>query len=75
MQNANVGPVFLAYRHGEAITKLIAEVAAGEPYKSVVMEDGFGHSLWRVPPQHADLLIDEFAQLDCTYVADGHHRT
>jgi uncharacterized protein (DUF1015 family) len=42
---------------------------------SVTTEDGVRHELWLVEPKENRFFEEEFKKIDCTYVADGHHRT
>lgn len=48
VQNANIGPVFLAFRDNqEAIRERIDKVAEQECYGDVTAPDGVRHVLWR----------------------------
>lgn len=73
---AQVGPVFLTYRARPQIDALISQVTATEPEYDFVADDGNRHVLWVVSDKK---IIDEiqtaFDQVDCLYVADGHHRS
>lgn len=47
IQNANIGPVFLTFRNGEAIEKRMMEIVATiDPYADVICDDGVSHTLW-----------------------------
>ena len=71
-----MGPVFLTYREGEAIQAKVAEVVKEkEPYGKVKTEDGIVHTLWQIPVLHNKFFEKEFEKIECTYVADGHHRS
>lgn len=73
---AQVGPVFLTYRARPEIDALIAGVVAQVPEYDFVADDGNRHVLWVV--QDAGNVADiqkAFDQVDCLYVADGHHRS
>ena len=75
--NANVEPVFLAFRHNPVLIDLIERVAATEPvYDFVAPIDGFSHKFW-VISDAADkaTITEEFAKMDALYIADGHHRS
>ncbi len=75
-QDANAEPVFLAHRARPAIDALVGAVTAAPPDTDVVAEDGVRHVVWVVPPgARQRALVDAFAGLDATYVADGHHRS
>ncbi|MBI5613275.1 MAG: DUF1015 domain-containing protein [Gammaproteobacteria bacterium] len=74
--NAQTGPVFLTYRHSDAIDALAAEVAAGEPDADITADDGVRHTLWAI--RHAGnigTITRTFDTIPCLYIADGHHRS
>ena len=74
--NAQTGPVFLTYRHNDAVDAVVAKVAAGVPEYDLQADDGVQHTLWVV--NDADdirTLTDTFDAMDCLYIADGHHRS
>ncbi len=75
--NANVEPVFLAFKHNEALLALIDKVAATEPvYDFVAPVDGFSHKFWVISDKADKAIItEEFAKMDALYIADGHHRS
>lgn len=74
--NAQTGPVFLTYRHQEAVDLCIANLVKQKPEYDLVADDGVVHQLWVV---HEEGLIHDlsalFNQMDCLYIADGHHRS
>ena len=77
IQNANIEPVFFAYRDNDALNAIVARYAAGEPEYSFTDENGFGHQFW-VVGDDADIaaITDTFTNnVEAFYVADGHHRT
>lgn len=75
--NANIEPVFLAFRHNDVLAELIKKYAAQEPvyhFKSPV--DGFIHQFWVIDnKEDQDAITEEFAKMDSLYIADGHHRS
>ena len=71
--NANVGPVFLTYRHQDEIDKLVEETCQQEPFFDFTAPDGIVHTAWRVEGGQA--YVDAFAKVPVSYVADGHHRS
>ena len=74
--SAQVGPVFLTYRARPQIDALIAQVTATEPEYDFVADDGNRHVLWVVSEQAlVDQIQAAFDQVECLYVADGHHRS
>jgi len=73
---AQVGPVFLTYRARADIDVLIAQVTATTPEYDFVSSDGNQHVFWVVSEQGlVDKIQAAFDQVDCLYVADGHHRS
>lgn len=77
IQNANIEPVFFAYRDNPEIDAIIAAAVAGPSEYSFVDENGFGHDFWVIDD---DALIARItgiftSQVEAFYVADGHHRT
>lgn len=75
--NANMEPVFFAYKDNEVIDSLVARYAQGQPeYDFVAPIDGFRHRLWLVKDE-ADIqtITETFARIPYMYIADGHHRS
>jgi uncharacterized protein (DUF1015 family) len=72
-QNANTGPVFLAYRDNEQITAVVESIKQTEPLYRFTAEDGVIHTVWEF--EDALELEQAFAKIPATYVADGHHRS
>jgi uncharacterized protein (DUF1015 family) len=77
INNANMEPVFFTYPAVKEIDDIVsAFTRTHAPEYDFVADDGIGHQFWVI----SDLplivrLIDLFARIPCTYVADGHHRT
>jgi uncharacterized protein (DUF1015 family) len=75
--NANMEPVFFAYRAVKELDDIVAAIVTSQsPVYDFIAEDGFGHHFWLVDePQTIDKIVELFAAIPATYVADGHHRT
>lgn len=75
--NANIEPVFLAFRHNEVLAEMIEKYAAQEPvYHFKAPVDGFIHQFWVIENKEDQKIItEEFAKMDSLYIADGHHRS
>lgn len=75
--NANIEPVFLAYRGSERLAGLTAKYSASKPeYDFIAPGDGFGHRLWVIADKADQAVItEEFEKMDALYIADGHHRS
>lgn len=77
VNNANIEPVFFAYKDNALLAKMIAKYAATAPeYDFVAPIDGFGHKFWCIS-EDADIaaITAEFAKMPAMYIADGHHRS
>ena len=77
IQNANIEPVFFAYKDNDIINKIVAQTVTREPEYDFIDENNFGHKFWVIDD---DKTIDQITRLFCGdveafYVADGHHRT
>lgn len=75
--NANMEPVFLAYRHNEVLAELINKYAVQKPvYRFKAPVDGFIHQFWVIEDKKdQDVITNEFEKMDSLYIADGHHRS
>jgi uncharacterized protein (DUF1015 family) len=76
--NANIEPVFFAYKAVPEIDSIVNEVVTNnEPVYDFIAEDGFGHHFWVINDAEKNKTIQELfaTKVPCTYVADGHHRT
>ncbi len=72
-QNANTGPVFLAYRDSEKINAVVDAAKGVEPLYAFTAEDGVAHTVWKF--EDPSVLEAAFGEIQATYVADGHHRS
>ncbi len=77
IQNANIEPVFFAYKDNTEINSIVSAVAAGKPEYKFTDENGFGHTFWPITDKALNDRITELFtnDVDAFYVADGHHRT
>lgn len=75
--NANIEPVFFAYRAVPEIDAIVEKTVATRPVYDFTAEDGFGHHFWVVDDKEINKQLEQlFAdKVPYTYVADGHHRT
>ncbi len=73
--DAQTGIVFLTYRGVDEINNFVNKtIADTEPLYDFTAPDGIKHTVWIMPDDYNDLLMNEFAKIDKLYVADGHHR-
>ena len=77
IQNANIEPVFFAYKDNAELQAIVAKTAAGKPEYQFVDENKFTHTFWVIDDDATIARITEIftTQVDAFYVADGHHRT
>jgi len=78
VQSANVGPIFLCYKAVDEINALIStHVKANKPFADFTASDGVQHKLWILDNEDTTgTLMALFKdKVECSYVADGHHRT
>jgi uncharacterized protein (DUF1015 family) len=75
--NANMEPVFYAYRAVSEIDEIIETiVSTQDPEYAFTTEDEIGHHFWVIKDAETiDQLVRLFGELPATYIADGHHRT
>ena len=73
---AQVGPVFLTYKSEEEVNKLIEKVVATKPEYDFEADDETRHTFWVIEDANiADDIESAFDNVECLYVADGHHRS
>lgn len=77
IQNANIEPVFFAFKDNDSLSKIMTETIARKPEYDFVADDGFGHKFWVIDDEKTIEKISKiFAEdVPAFYVADGHHRT
>ena len=77
IQNANIEPVFFAYKENAELSAIVAKASAGAPDYRFTDENNFGHAFWPITDDAVIARITEIFEneVDAFYVADGHHRT
>jgi uncharacterized protein (DUF1015 family) len=75
--NANMEPVFFTYPAVPEIDEIVGGIVKNEtPEYDFVSTDGVGHHFWVIKDEKTiSRILDLFAKVPYTYVADGHHRT
>jgi uncharacterized protein (DUF1015 family) len=74
---AQTGNVFLAYKNVPAIDSLVKEwKSVHNPVYDFTAGDGVQHTIWVINDDSVIKAISKLFtdQVDCTYIADGHHR-
>ena len=76
VSNVNYEPVFFAYPSVTEIDETVAKITAEPAEYDFTADDGIGHQLWVISDEAViGRIIELFAAIPNTYVADGHHRT
>lgn len=73
--DAQTGPIFLAYRANQTISREVAKAKEETPLYSFTSVDGITHKVWRIASEERnDTIRGAFSEIDSIYIADGHHR-
>ncbi len=73
---AQVGPVFITYRHDPAIGSLVTKLCQVDPIYDFESSDTVRHELWMIDRAgDVDALQKIFGPMPEMYIADGHHRS
>ncbi len=73
---AQVGPVMGTYKANVEIDAIVNEIIRAAPTYDFNAEDGTAHTLWVVENSETNQKLEQaMNQLDCLYIADGHHRS
>ena len=77
IQNANIEPVFFAFKDNAELNAIVAAKVKEAPEYKFTDENDFGHAFWVIDD---DAVINRITEIftndiDAFYVADGHHRT
>ena len=73
---AQVGPVFVTYEAQAQVDVLVAEIVLSVPDYDFQAEDGTHHTFWSIQDAESIAALETaINDLDCLYVADGHHRS
>lgn len=72
---AQTGAVFLTYRGTKRINDIVEQTTyVTNPVYDFTANDGIKHTLWVLPEEYNQTIIDEFKNIEKLYIADGHHR-
>lgn len=73
--SANTGPIFLTYRHQQAIDGIVSRAQQEAAQHDFTAADGVRHESWKLPAEACAALEALFAkEVPVSYIADGHHR-
>ena len=72
---AQTGVVFLTYKDVDAVNEVIKKVIySDKPVYDFTAPDGISHTVWIMPDEFNQTIINQFANVKNLYIADGHHR-
>ena len=72
---AQTGIVFLTYRGVKTVNEIVDKTMREiKPEYDFTAQDGIQHTVWIVPENYNQNIIDEFTKINKLYIADGHHR-
>jgi len=71
---AQTGPVFLTYRGIKKINDVVDKIIKTKPLYDFESVDKIHHTIWIVPEEDNQAIINEIAEVKNLYIADGHHR-
>ena len=77
IQNANIEPVFFAFKDNEDLEAIIDATIATAPEYRFTDENKFVHTFWPIRDDETIALISQIfsTEVDAFYIADGHHRS
>lgn len=75
--NANTEPVFLAYKSNREINRIVKDwIESNKPIYEFTSDDGVIHIAWDIKNEALiDRIQEIFSNIECLYIADGHHRS
>jgi len=69
------GPVLLFFHRKEKFDRWLERVTSTFPDSKFVADDKVEHTVWSVrDPSQIHQLVEDFAEVETLYIADGHHR-
>lgn len=72
---AQTGIVFLTYRCVKSVNELVDKTLNEvKPEYDFTAPDGIKHTVWVLPEEYNNIIVEEFKKVDKLYIADGHHR-
>ena len=71
----NAEPVLLSYPGSDNLETIYSKITAERPEYEFSTTDRTKHELWILTSEEEALVRQEFAAIESTYIADGHHRS
>jgi uncharacterized protein (DUF1015 family) len=74
--SAQTGPVLCAYRANQSLDRRLNELSKRHPTLTAQGQHEVNHSIWKIDESElVAALAAQLNDLDCLYIADGHHRS
>ena len=71
----NAEPVLLSYPSNEILEDIYSSITSQRPEYEFSTTDRTKHELWILTHEEEALVKAEFAKIEASYIADGHHRS
>ncbi|MDY0082578.1 MAG: DUF1015 family protein [Ignavibacteriaceae bacterium] len=72
---AQTGVVFLTYRGVKTVNDVVDKTLKDKtPEYDFTAPDGIKHTVWVLPDEYNNVIVEEFKKINKLYIADGHHR-
>lgn len=72
----HTGPIYLTYPDLPKVNEVVNQWMHKEPVYDFTADDGIRHVVWVIDDEETiKTLVEQFAGLESTYIADGHHRS
>ncbi|MFI3290549.1 MAG: DUF1015 family protein [Opitutales bacterium] len=72
----NTGPVFLTVKDGTLLDEIVTNKKDEDAFFDFVADDNIRHTGWKIQdPKTLEEITKCFENIECAYVADGHHRS
>jgi uncharacterized protein (DUF1015 family) len=71
----NAEPVLISYKGNDKINDIIRGLSEGRPEYEFSTTDLIKHELWVLKDPDSIAIQKHFKEINCTYIADGHHRS
>ena len=71
----NAEPVLISYKGNDKINDIIRGLSEARPEYEFTTTDLIKHELWVLEDADSIAIQKHFKEINCTYIADGHHRS
>lgn len=71
----NAEPVLLSHQPNEKLKQLLQLITSQRPEYEFATTDAVKHELWLADEEMQKQIIATYREIECLYIADGHHRS